>query len=491
VAWPDNQENERGLAVSTKDRSDQRWNIVVIISDTLRTAYLGCYGNDWIVTPNLDSFAKESMLFRHAHPESLPTIPMRRTVHTGRRAFPFDDYRPVPWDNVYLPGWQPMSPDEGSIAEALVSQGYHTGFFADVPHYFVPGMNFTRGFMQWDFIRGQAEDRCNAMAHADRRLVPKYRTPTFGGGDRLERILRHIVNVRPERPEELWPTARTFRRAMQFVEQNAHNTPFYLYVDTFSPHETWEAPLHYYDLYGDRAEREPMPLTVPYGPISKAPMMEKLLPTLKANYAGLVTMVDRWFGELVRTIDRLGLKDNTLVIFTSDHGTNFADNAEGVIGKPAGYLYPGTMDAPLLMRHPKGAGAGKECDLLVYTMAIPATVIAASEVKPLGEIEGQNLLPLAEGKGGFQEREYLTCRYGNYVWYKDHKSYFFSNVEFAEARLFDLETDPGCGHNIAERAHERVALIRKRILADAGGELKNYTRKQMTDALGRPVFEES
>ena len=52
----------------------------------------------------------------------------------------------VSWDNVYIPGWQPMSPDKGTIAEALVHQGYHTGFFGDVPHYFVPGMNFTRGF---------------------------------------------------------------------------------------------------------------------------------------------------------------------------------------------------------------------------------------------------------------------------------------------------------------------------------------------------------
>ena len=85
----------------------------------------------------------------------------------GRRAFPFQNYRPVPWDNVYIPGWQPLSSDESTIAEALVRQDYHTGFFADVPHYFVPGMNFTRGFRQWEFIRGQAEDRYNAIAHAD------------------------------------------------------------------------------------------------------------------------------------------------------------------------------------------------------------------------------------------------------------------------------------------------------------------------------------
>jgi arylsulfatase A-like enzyme len=72
------------------------WNVVIVVSDTFRTAYLGAYGNDWIVTPNLDRFAQQSARFTRAHPESLPTIPVRRALHTGRRAYPFADYRPVP-----------------------------------------------------------------------------------------------------------------------------------------------------------------------------------------------------------------------------------------------------------------------------------------------------------------------------------------------------------------------------------------------------------
>ena len=64
-------------------------NIVVIVADTFRTSFLGAYGNDWIHTPNLDQFAEEGVRFTNAHPECLPTIPTRRTLHTGRRAFPF------------------------------------------------------------------------------------------------------------------------------------------------------------------------------------------------------------------------------------------------------------------------------------------------------------------------------------------------------------------------------------------------------------------
>ncbi len=457
------------------------WNIVVVVADTLRTAYLGAYGNDWIHTPNLDRFARQGVRFTNAHPECLPTIPTRRTLHTGRRAFPFPTYTPVPWDNVYIPGWQPMSADEPAVAEALVRSGYHTGFFADVPHYFVPGMNFTRGFRQWEFVRGQAEDRYRAVARADEALLSRYQ-------GNANRVRAHLVNVQPQRPEETWPTARLFRSAIEFVEQNAGHAPFYLYVDGFTPHETWEAPLHYYDLYGRREDREPILLNLPYRPLDDK-SVEARLASVRANYAGLVTLVDTWFGKLVETIDRLGLRESTLILFLSDHGTNFADNAERVTGKPAGYMYPGTMDIPLLVRHPAGVNAGTVCDELVYTLDVPATVIAASRVQAAGEIEGQSLLPLVEGGPGFSPREYLTCRYGNFVWYKDAKSWYFSSVDFQEPRLFDLEADPECRENIAAKCPERIALARERILTDAGGRLPRYEH-QGTDALGRPEFTE-
>ena len=457
------------------------WNLVVVVSDTLRTAYIGAYGNDWIHTPNIDRLAREGTRFTRAHPESLPTIPTRRTLHTGRRAFPFASYQPVSWDNVYLPGWQPMSADEGTMAEALTQKGYHTGFYADVPHYFVPGMNFTRGFQQWQFIRGQAEDRLHSSARADERLLGRY----LGAPDRVR---AHLVNVRPELPEETWPAPRTFRAAIDFVEANSGSQPFYLFVDTFSPHETWEAPLHYYDLYGSRAEREPLCLTVPYGPLAQHPEYESRLPSIRANYAGLVTMVDTWFGRLLDALDRTGESQRTMVILLSDHGTNFAENPDRVIGKPADFMYPGTMDIPLILRCPDGAGAGTVRDEMVYSLDVPATLAQVSGAAPADGIQGQSLMPLLSGEGEFAQRQYLTCRYGNSVWYRDATTWFFSACDFSGPRVFDLEADPACQQDIADGAADRVALARQRITADAGGPLQSYRRQHETDALGRPVF---
>ena len=230
------------------------WNVVVVVVDTLRTAYIGAYGNDWIHTPNMDRFAAESVRFTNAHPECLPTIPTRRTLHGGRRAFPFRNYRPVPWDNVYLQGWQPLAADEGAIAEALAGAGYHTGFYGDCPHYFVPGMNFIRGFRQWEYIRGQAEDRYQAVAHAD----PALRLPLHRAAWRSASAPIWSTCAR-RLPEETWPTARVFRSAMQFLEDNAGNRPSISTWTALRPTRPGRRPLHYYDLYGStrRARAHP------------------------------------------------------------------------------------------------------------------------------------------------------------------------------------------------------------------------------------------
>jgi len=451
-------------------KTGKGWNILVVVSDTLRPAFLGPYGNTWVRTPTLDRLARESALFERAHPECLPTIPTRRTLHSGRRSFPFRDYKPIPWDNVYQPGWQPMSPDQGTVAEALAGAGYHCGFVSDVPHYFVPGNNFTRGFHQWDFVRGNAEDRYRSTAALDlKKVQERYNSP---------RAAQHVANLGGFEPDELaFATPRTFRSAMQFLEENRTNPkPFYLYVDTFHPHESWEAPAKYYQLYRDPKYKGKTHITLPYNTLYKHPDLEAVLPDVKAHYAGLVTMVDHHLGKLLDKLKEVGKEQNTLVVFLSDHGTNFGDNLEKVLGKPSGCLYPGTMDIPMLVRHPEGKGAGKRFREFVYTLDVPATVCAAVGAAPKEGVDGKNLLALLEG-GSFSKREYLTCRYSNCVWYTDDRNWYFSDIHGNNPRLFDLEADKPFAETIARKAPERVKLAWKQILEDAGGKLPEYPLK--------------
>ncbi len=473
---------DRSSAADDSRQQAPRWNILVVVSDTLRPDFLGPYGNRTVRTPTLDRLAKESALFERFHAEALPTIPTRRTLHSGRRVFPFRHYKPIPWDNVVLPGWQPMSPDEDTVAESLARAGYHCGFFGDVPHYFVPGNNFTRGFHQWAFIRGNAEDRYRSTATVDMAELRK----RYGSSPSL--AARHVANLGGFEPEEMrFATPRTFQAAMQFLEENqAQTKPFYLYVDTFHPHETWQAPERYYRLYADPAYKGPTYLNLPYSTLFRHPLSEAILRDVKAHYSGLVTMVDHWLGRLLQKLDELGKRQSTLVLFLSDHGTNFGDNLERVTGKPAGCLYPGTMNIPLLIRHPQGVAAGKRFRELVSTVDVPATVCAAAGTAPKDGLDGRNLLDLLTGKP-FSRREYLTCRYSNTVWYRDERTWYFADIHGAHPRLFDLEADEPFQRTIAEKAPDRIKLARSRILEDAGGSLPVYPLKG-TDRVRAPFI---
>ena len=138
-------------------------NIILVIFDSLRKDSVGVYGSPpWgkLKTPHFDAFAAQSLVMTKAYPESLPTLPTRRAIYTGRRVYPFDkgDFR-LKGDFVGAPGWGPIPEDQATLAEMLSEAGYRTGLIADVYHMFKPSKNYWRGFDQWTFLRGQEMDR--------------------------------------------------------------------------------------------------------------------------------------------------------------------------------------------------------------------------------------------------------------------------------------------------------------------------------------------
>jgi hypothetical protein len=96
--------------------ADRATNVVLIIMDSLRKDHVGAYGNHQIETPNLDAFAKDSLRFATAYPESAPTICARRAIHTGLRTWPFEDWRRYKGIDVGLQGWQPIPNDQTTLA---------------------------------------------------------------------------------------------------------------------------------------------------------------------------------------------------------------------------------------------------------------------------------------------------------------------------------------------------------------------------------------
>jgi len=134
-----------------RKQSGNSLNLIVIVADTFRSDNLACYGPKWLEqleTPNLDRFAKNSTIFADAYPEVMPTIPIRRTLYTGRRAIP-SYYFPQD-DIVKLPGWHQLYHEDVTPSKTLLEAGYVNALISSVYHQFRPDRNFHRGFTPGD-----------------------------------------------------------------------------------------------------------------------------------------------------------------------------------------------------------------------------------------------------------------------------------------------------------------------------------------------------
>jgi len=444
-------------------------NLVFIMIDSLRADYVGCYGNKWIKTPNVDNLAKESILFKSVFPESLPTIPIRRSTFTGKRVFPFEDYRPRKGDPVIWPGWEPIPEDRVTLAEILQNNGYRTALITDTFHMFKPSMNFHRGYDQWEWIRGQEADNYKSAIPKDVNL-DKYMVPAMKG-TWVETILkRYFANTKDRKTEEDYFAPRVFKSAMKWLEENKDAEKFFLCIDCFDPHEPWDPPKKYIDLYDPDYKGKEIIRPI-YG--NSDYLSEKELNHIRALYAGEVTMVDTWLGYFLDKMKELELMDTTLIVFLSDHGHPLGEH--GIIGKLPWALYPELMDVPLLVRHPKGEKAGTHIDKFVYNHDIFPTILNLLEIPTPEKSNSINLWFYVTEKNA-PERGYVTSIFRDYVWARDEKYAYISNIYGKEVHLYDVESDPNQHKDIAQENPKEVKRMFERILEDAKGVLPDHRK---------------
>lgn len=261
-----------------------RPNVVVIVADTFRRDHLGAYGNGRIRTPHLDEFARSSVVFDNHVLSSFPTMPARADILTGTFSYTHMGWEPLPRHLTTLPG-------------VLSEAGYTTMGIVDTPFFVRNGFGYDRGFDDFVWVRGQGDDT-RPQERADMRST--------------------------WRSEEDRMVARTMTEAERWLERH-HDENFFLYVDTWDPHEPWDAPDYYTAQYrkGYTGEGINYPC---YGKWEDAGLTADDVDLAHAGYCGEVTMVDFWIGRLLAKLDALGLRENTLVFFTSDHGFYFGEH---------------------------------------------------------------------------------------------------------------------------------------------------------------------
>ena len=346
-------------------------NVILIVADTFRYDYIGANGNPWIKTPSLDRLASESAVFDRAYTASFPTIPNRTDLMTGRYGEPLHPWAPLSWDALTLP-------------EILAGHGYVTMLIHDTPHLVNYGFGFDRPFHGWEFIRGNEVDRWRTGPARSIKL------PTSPGKWRFPETFyaQYLRNVAGRQHERDYFAPRVMRAAMNWLEENRDHDRFFLWIDSFDPHEPWDPPRHYVEMYDP--EYDGPEVTYPrHGPDDFLTPEERK--HCKALYAAEVTMVDRWVGLLLDHLAAIGLADDTLVIFTADHGAAVGDHGQQWKSAP---LYEEIARIPLMIRHPQGVGKGMRTAALVQPPDLMPTILSALGLEVPREVQGRSLWPL-------------------------------------------------------------------------------------------------
>jgi arylsulfatase A-like enzyme len=425
----------------------------------------------------MDQLAEESMVFDRAVEESLPTLPVRRALHTGMRTFPFTkrffsaETQAIAAQSTFLgvpqalvPGWEPIPWDQPTIAELVGSKGYRTSMICDTgPLFQIPAMNYDRGFGHWEFLRGHMGDRYAVPSLAKKSDLKRFVPPWMEGWE-VGAVMLYLAKRAKWQGEEDQFAPRVFSSAIQWLEDSRQaKDPFFLYIDSFDPHEPFDPPRKYVEMYDPGYQGLEM-IWPFYGSTER--LSESELKHMRALYAGAVTMVDTWFGKFVDKLRELGLLDNTLLILTSDHGHKLGEH--GLAGKIPDAMYWELMDAPLMIRHPQGIGAGKRSDGLVQHQDIAPTILGFLGIEPPSDLDGKDLMPIVEGKRT-KVRDYATCGYSLSVWARDDDYVLICSKTGEEAQLFDMGSDPEQRQNIAKDKPKVVKRLFDLVLADAKG----------------------
>jgi arylsulfatase A-like enzyme len=462
-------------------------NIVLVIFDTLRKDCVGIYGSPpWgeVQTLHLDAFAQEALVFDRVYPEVLPTLPTRRALYTGQRVYPFidGDHR-LKGDEVYAPGWGPVFETQTTVAEMFREQGYRTALISDLYHQFKPSKNFTRGFDQWTFIRGQELDRYRSgpqpsKAEINNWLAPELQGETGNGVDFMQRALR---NMHGRDHEEDYFNARVMLEAARWLQENQDAEQFFLTVECWDPHEPWFVPEHYRRMYDDSEGREHV-ISI-YRETHDLP--SDLLHRARMNYSGLVTMCDRWFGHLQQTLRTLGRLEDTIIVVTSDHGHSIGD--ADYMGKRYYPTHPAVLTAMLMIRHPAGTGAGQRHNMFLQHTDISAQILDFAGIRPPQPLHGQPFWEVALGTA-IPHRDHVTVGWGAAMTVIDDTWWLNCKVNGSDPILHALNSENAFSANVAAANPEEVQRLFDLGVADAGGEFPDYLLKQASGEVEVPAW---
>ena len=213
---------------------------------------------------------------------------------------------------------------------------------------------------------------------------------------------RYARNTAHRESEADYFPGQVFGRAAEWIEHNHTLDDFFLLIDCFDPHEPFDPPPEYVELYSPGYVGEAL-LWPRYGVPATHGYSAAEVRHCHALYCGEITLVDRWLGRFLDKVEEKGLLANTAIIVTSDHGFLFGEH--NWLGKHSPTLYQPIVQTPLIVYHPYQAQAGRRVNALAQMLDLQPTVLECVGIPPAKETHGRSLVPLVTGPDDTQTRD--------------------------------------------------------------------------------------
>lgn len=341
---------------------------ILLMFDTLSRHMLPPYGCNWVHAPNFARLAERSVTFDNAYVGSMPCMPARRELHTGRY-------------NFLHRSWGPLEPFDDSMPELLKKAGVYTHLISDHYHYWEDGgATYHTRYTTWEIERGQEGDSWIGQVAAPEA------SESIGKGRPQDWVNRAYMQDETNQPQP-----RTFARGLEFLRRNVKEDDWFLQLETFDPHEPFFSPQRFKDLY-PHEYNGPHFDWPPYRPVEDE--TSEQIEHIRLEYAALISMCDFYLGTLLDEMDALELWDDTLLIVNTDHGLLLGEH--GCWAKVAVPFYNEVAHVPLFVWDPRHSVKGERREQLVQMIDVPVTLLEYFGVVKPKDMQGASLSGVIE-----------------------------------------------------------------------------------------------
>ncbi len=347
---------------------------IMIMYDSLNLRMLEPYGCDWVKTPNFQRLANKGVTFNNNYVGSLPCMPARRELHTGRL-------------NFLHRGWGPLEPFDDSMPEILKKNKVYSHLVSDHQHYWEDGgCTYHSRYSSWEISRGQEGDTWKVYPESI-KSVNDGKISMYGPDMHLhDKMNRQYIG----RDEEKMPQTVTFNYGLEFIENNHESDDWFLQIETFDPHEPFFTQEEYKQVY----EHEYNGKMTDWPPYYFVQEGEEDIEHMRLEYAALLTMCDKYLGKVLDKMDEYNLWEDTMLIVNTDHGYLIGEH--GWWSKSVMPTYNEIANTPLFIYDPRTKIAGERRDALTQSIDLAPTVLDFFNIPIPKDMTGKSLLPVVE-----------------------------------------------------------------------------------------------